>query len=413
MAKGNNADALYRVSKFPIYPSEEQIIALRTTSDNLWEVWNDALHARVNAFETHLTPLYKNLRQAVEMQDSIGVRRIRKEMAVAYKSMPTLYDQINSLTEKRRNGAFGRIPRNWQEETLDALDGAYKSFLALRKRGDYDARPPRERSERAFSEIPGRSGFKIADGHITLSAKYVPAGMELKFSIPNYQQGELARAIGIKKFILFRTPSDMKEAGRFWVSIAYELPQPESKPFVPIAAAYVCLGASSIGIVSPQGEIVIDLWRPDKHWKPKIDEIEEPLKRCAKDSRQWRKLITAKRKMFRLMAVQQKQNHREVVARLVREYGAHFVVTDLVVRSKKGKLADAERPERSGSLGLNWSAQNTGSLAALVAQLEMKARENGGEVRRFQFVPPQTDLRSRERKVPFARLLREQYLQSL
>jgi hypothetical protein len=413
MAKGQN-EALYRVAKFPIYPSGEQVNALRKISANLWKVWNDALEERTHAFTTHLAPLYTQFKSFVESQDAQGVRSLRREISRAYgEHIPTLFDQIGDLTEKRRDRGFSSTPRNWQEETLDTLDGAYKSFLALRKKGDYDARPPRVRDEWEMSEIPGRSGFSIRDGCIELSRKSLPEGVDLRFPIPEYQQGELARAERIKKFTLFRTPRDMREEGRWWISVAYELPPPMVQPFVPEEAAFVALGASSVGVISSRGEVVIDLWRPDKHWKPKIDAMSEQMKRCTKGSRQWKKLNESRKKMFRLMSAQQKLNHREVVACLIREHGVHFVVTEYVVRSKKGKLADAEKTERSGSLGLNWAAQNTGSLAALVAQLMLKAQEHGGNVLRLQFTPPETDLGSRERKIPFAKLLREQFLRTV
>jgi hypothetical protein len=61
------------------------------------------------------------------------------------------------------------------------------------------------------------------------------------------------------------------------------------------------------------------------------------------------------------------------------------VVPVLVVRSKDGKLADAEKPERGGSLGPNWQVQSTGTMSELVLWLMEKVKERGGSVTRQKF----------------------------
>ena len=112
------------------------------------------------------------------------------------------------------------------------------------------------------------------------------------------------------------------------------------------------------------------------------------------------------------MSEQQKLDRREIVSRGLLSHGVHFVVTDLVVRSKKGKLADGQNQERGGSLGLNWSAQNTGSIGFLVEWLSEKVREQGGTVRKHKLVGPFPDGQGHEVKLPMVRLLREQFLQT-
>ena len=90
--------------------------------------------------------------------------------------------------------------------------------------------------------------------------------------------------------------------------------------------------------------------------------------------------------MYELMARQQKLSQRELAIKLIRRHGVHFVVTEIVVRSKDGKLADRTKPERRGDLGLNWAAQNTGALSYLVLWLEGKVKERGGTVVRRKLV---------------------------
>lgn len=406
MAKGKKNDTvLYRVVKFEIHPESEQLALLQKVSDNLMIVWNDALLERQRLFERHHQPLYEAMKTAGE-SELVGLRTALK---AAYRDHRiTLFDQINALTARRCGGsAYAQVPRNWQEETLDTLNGAYSSFLALRRNQDKDARPPRLRGAWDFHEIPGRFGFKILDGSFVLSPG---GGATFTFPIPEHQQGKLADALRVKKFTLFRDERDIRKPGRFWVSIAYEIHRMAETPFDPHRAVYVSLGASSFGIVSPKGEEVLSLWRPDKHWKPKLDALEERVKQCAKGSRVWKRRTAARITMMRKMAAQQRQDQREAVARDLLRHGVHFVVSDVSIRSKKGKLADAEKPERSGPLGLNWAAQNTGSMAYLISWLEEKAKEHGGSVRKHKLTGVLPAGQGEEVKIPMARALRESYL---
>ena len=246
MAKGKSKpEVLYRVAKFPIYPNESQFQILRKVSDNLWMVWNSALEERRTAYSKFVAPLYEGIKESVKNQNAAETTRLRVELKAAYREFPTLFDQINALTPQRKQqNGFAAVPRNWQEETLDTLDGAYKSFLALRKNGDFDARPPRARSEWDFCEVPGRFGFKIQNGEFALSCGKLSLE-PFHFPIPEHQQGLLSRAVAIKKFTLYRDERDMRKPGRFFVSLAYKIAKPEEKPFVPEDAVYISPGASS------------------------------------------------------------------------------------------------------------------------------------------------------------------------
>lgn len=416
MAKGNN-DRLYRVQRFEFYPSKEEESILRRVSSNLGLVYNSALAERQVWFDTHLRPLYEKLKES-ETEDLR--KEVKRQIKGVYKSTPspTLFDQINGLTGKRQSDEeFGLIPRNWQEETLDTLNGGFASFMALRNKGDVDARPPRGKNPEEFCEITGRSGFKlIEEGEkliFVLSCGKLEATM--RFPIPNYQKGKLLGAQKIKKFTLYRDERNLDKPGRWWISIAYEIaPGPLMKKGRVITCSadpvFVHLGASSIGVISAKGEQVIELWRPDQHWQPEIDKVITRMAGCTKGSRKWTKRNEAKRRMQKRAARQQKQNHREVVAKLL-ELGKHFVVSEVVVRSKDGKLADSAKPERGGRLGLNWSAQNTGSFGELVLWLSEKTREHGGSVVRHKLsVPAEFD--GERDKLSLARMLKKSYLQS-
>lgn len=405
--KKKKIDVLYRVVKFEIHPNEAQLSILTEVNDNLREVWNKALADR-NRLSWPLLTLREKARERGD--EHLATRCTRMLPFARKRERRTLFDQINQLTEQRRdNTVWGDIPRNWQEETLDRLSGSYLSWISLRKKGDHDARPPRMWDREDLINIPGRTGLTplnsiLKTGTVEIRCPKVSREVPLLFKVPSYQLGKLEGATKIKKFILHSSYDPKQERNRFWISLAYELPKPKEQKDT--RTVFIALGASSLGVLSEE-DCQVDVWRlerPDKHWMPKIQEINRRSRT--------KKRVRARQIMFQKLARQNKQYIQEVVARLLK-LGTHFVVTDYVVRSKKGKLADSSQKDRGGSPhGLNWAAQNTGHIAALVAQLEIKASEIGGTVTRVKLNLDQADIpRSRgpENKGPMAHLLRAQY----
>src|SRR3989344_4925274 len=181
---GQKSEALYRAVRFEVKPSKRELPILLAVSEILRALWNSALEERQRDFSEFFAPLYADLKSATSLE---GILEIRGKLREAYKAHTiTLFDQINALTARRAEEMeLGAITRNWQEETLDALDGAYKSFLALRRNGDFDARSPRSREEGFFQKIPGRFGFKIAESKPPLSC-----GADRKFSFPTSPTGQ-------------------------------------------------------------------------------------------------------------------------------------------------------------------------------------------------------------------------------
>src|SRR3990167_8663678 len=313
---GEKSDKLYRTEKFEIRLTRDEFYSLLEVSKVMHRVFNEALAERQQIFNEHLAPLYATLKEVVNGDD---IKDIKAKIRKAYSEhSATLFDQINALTSKRR-----------EEETLDQLDGAYKSFITLRKNGDYDARPPRSQEEGFFHKIPGRYGFKIVDRKFFLSAG---ENRKFVFPIPDYQGERLRQAVKFKKFELYRDETDLSKRGRFWVSVAYELPAQVVTVFEPEQAVYLALGASSLGVISSVKEEVIPLWRSDKHWVPKIDEVEKRMKKRLKNSNGWDDLNPARRRMQIISARQRLQDEREVVDYLLDNHGQHFVITELVVR---------------------------------------------------------------------------------
>jgi putative transposase len=393
MAKGKERAVMYRAVRFEVVPTSTQLALLMQISAVLRTVWNEALVPRLEAFARWVE---------ARKEEKGSEKRIK---------IPTLFDQINLLTARREGDAtFAGIPRNWQEETLDRLNGSFQSFFQLRKNNDPHARTPRERGERFFQVIPGRSGFAVTEGVVHFAPQVFGKGV-LAFPVPEYCRAKLADG-KVKKFTLSRDEHDLRKPGRFWVSIVYEIPAPTVAPVGTGEEVYLSLGASSLGVLSKEGAHTVKLWRPDKHWKPKIEALETRLKneKITKGSRKWTGLMDARRRMFELERIQQRQNHREVVKELL-QYGKHFVVTDYTVRSKPGKLADRKVEERGGPQGLNWAAQNTGSFLHLLMHLEEKVKEVGGSVTRHKLTeaPPRGIGQGHENKVAMAKFLKEDY----
>jgi hypothetical protein len=410
--KGEKSVLLYRTVKFEIRPTEAEVAVLTSVSEVLRKLYNWALAQRQAHFAEHIAPWYEKKRMAKQFLLTSPVTLEEAEAGIkgAYKEhpMPTLFDQINSLKAMRANAklfrenpvtftgelldpSFDLITRNWQEETLDSLNGGYTSFAALRQKGDPDARPPKERPEGFFQKIPGRFGFKLSEDFSTITLS-CGSGRKMSFPIASYQkemliEGAKSDKFELKKFELYRDRN-----GRFWISLAYKLGSPEVTEATPDSIVYLGLGTTSIGVVSSSGEEIIYPWRSDRHWKPKIEAVEARMKKLTRGSRQWKKLNVSRRRMWELFSRQNKQWIREVVAKLLEKdkdgkpvYGVHFVVPVLVVRSKDGKLADAEKPERGGSLGPNWQVQSTGTMSELVLWLMEKVKERGGSVTRQKF----------------------------
>lgn len=410
VGKGKNS-TLFRAVKFEIKPETEALNALLVISGICRTVWNESLAEIQAVFDTHLKPIYDKLHSATVSEEEKKALQDAIKKAYTDHPMPTYIDQQNALTEKiPANPKLQSIVRSWIEQVLVELHGSYLSFVSLRKKGDRDAKVPRAKKEGFFCDVSGRSGFKVdlPGGFIVLSTQRL-TDSKLKFGIPPYQLNLLRNALAIKDFTLFRDERDLTKPGRFWISVAYEIPKPETKELVPEEMVFIALGSTKLGVVSPSKQTEIPIGRPDMYWQPKIESVKARMKGCDKGSRKWERLNGARNRMEVLKSRQQKLNRREIVQKLM-QCGTHFVVTDLVVRSKPGKLADKSKQERGGVLGLNWTAQNSGAFGGLVAQLVIKSSERGGTVRRHPM--PLIEGGERLSKVQSANLLREDFLAS-
>jgi hypothetical protein len=498
--KVEKAPVLVRVVKFPISPTPEQMSTLQKVSDNLWQIWNDCLEWRQQYFNEHIKPPYERLKTATPEE----VPNIKSHIKAMYANAPVYHvagvpdrSQASWLTNMRQSRSdFAAIPCGWQQECLKILEGDYLSFGRLRQKGDRTARPPRHKDANGFCEIQGCVSWQLQTSSLLVNpqkelgevhqhaiansngldivlspGKSLPGGVELRFAVPEYQRLVLSRAVKLNKFTLYREKKNNKK--RFWISIAYAVPEPVSVSKTDKNTVFVAFGASHLAVISEKDEKTIDLWRPDRHWLPLINQAKSRglvpvlqskeardrsvasgyvssqvrleaeameaeiifslperarkhnpflyadippeqrplwLEPKQKGSKGWESLFLAVDRMYELMRFQQLQNQREVVARELRLHGVHFVLIEhSPIRAKDGALADKSKDERRGPLGLNWQVQNTGSMARLRQLLEQKAVEWGGSVSTMKLEHYPSG-DVREKKLEAARLAKWQYL---
>lgn len=434
--------------KMALHPGLEALILRMGDGLREWQEWALALQEEQYA-------LYK----AAKEEGREGEKGLLSDF-----DLYSLYSPL-AKREKTSNIARAAVPTNWVlESVFRKICGAYKSFFKLRQRGDADAHTIRMSKDAEgalsvteqsrFVAIQGALNKSSLKGESVVLAPQLFPGMFV-IPVPTHQLAALKKATRLAKFVISRDERDLRRSGRYYISISYEIDVADPAVFVPEDAVYVALGAACIGIVSPRGEEVIPLWRPDKHWMPEIENVRAYLKgfprsrtrpALTRKSLKWQQLAASMNEMYRIMSAQEVLNRREVVIRRLIDgseqvsessrarrhrmkhcrrpqantplmrllgHGTHFVLTDLVVRSKEGKLADSSKEERAGTLGLNWGVQNTGAIGYLARWLEEKVKEHGGSVMRHKLPHeglPELPKAPDERKVPVARALREHFL---
>lgn len=429
-------NTLYQAVSFRISPTDVQSYAIGVMSDSLRSLWNMAVLAREHAYNQHLAPLYASLAEAQKHGDKTKIAALKQALTAA-KQDPEVAQNSNSFAQQKHlltplraaRADMSAVPRAFQICCLDTLDASFKSYYELKKHGDAEAKRPKLKPDHWFQEIGSSNptSFQIdtAAGCISLSCNAIASKADMTFPIPDYQRNKLVGK-RIKKVIVTRN-----KRGVYMLNVVYEFPAPDPVPDIPTTVAhpgntlFIALGTSALAVLAPPlqpgenwREELIQLPRPDMHWKPLIDAVSarmRPLfrKDSETQSKRYRKLKAARAAMFDKLAGQQKLGQREMAQRLLGYGPYHIVLTELVVRSQPGKLADSSQSERRGTLGANWAAQNTGWLDNLVAQMRIKASERGTRVETFKVDPPHPrNADFRERKLAMARLLRDRYLTS-
>lgn len=239
------------------------------------------------------------------------------------------YSQQNDLPKiKKKYPDYKIVYSKVLQYVLKNLDNDYKSFFALWKKGDKDAKPPKYKGKKHFTTmVYNQSGFKVENGKIRLS-QYYDKKQSLEFDIPDKF-----------KFDKIYQVSVYQKDKEFYISVTYEK---QEKEYVDNGLYQaIDLGITNIiTAVNSKGKFLqIKNKRPDKYWLPKIRKIQSRRDHCKKKSRKWNKLDKNLNKMKRKSANQIRDFQHKLSRKIVDNTRANtIIVGDLNVKkmSKKG-----------------------------------------------------------------------------
>ena len=127
--------------------------------------------------------IFKNLSK--QWQEPSWLLERRKEAFEQNIKGINYVKQQNDLPQlKNKFPEYNWVYSKVLQYTLRTLDADFKSFFALNKKGDKDARPPKFKGKKFFTTIIyNQSGFKTGNGWIEFSHKH-PLKTKLRFDIP-------------------------------------------------------------------------------------------------------------------------------------------------------------------------------------------------------------------------------------
>lgn len=354
----------YKTVRFPITVTPEQAAGLQVISTLLTHLWNAALEHRDTVFRTCFVSVWNESARKGFKREWVRRPHVPKDIKPV-----TLFDQINELTEIRASDpTYASLSRSLEEEVLKTLDGSFKSFWELRKRGDWEARPPRQRDPQRFYALYFRaSGYKVKDGRFMIRTG-IPAIPEASFEVPRFIQDRLCNGI-IKQAQIYQKKVGLHDRKEWWVSLNVEYPTPS---VVDRRTVFVEIGTGSIGMMIDDRLTIWNQWQNGKHWDPRVEEVTKRLDTVTKGSRRWKRRYAAKRRMQDLAKNQRIQFQRTLARRIV-DSGDIIVVGEREVRLH---LAKSE----SGDAKMHRAVQNTGSLDRLTHFIKEAAAAAGKTV---------------------------------
>jgi len=313
------------VKKFKIFPTKEQLDVLWTLSENCRLIYNFALTERMETY--------------ANTGKSIGYIKQQNDLPKIKKHYPR-YQQVHSKL---------------LQMTLRTLDADYCSFIALKKNGDVNVRPPKYKGKKHLITLKyNQSGFRLDDGVILLS--HFINDIPLEFDMP-------------LKFHHILQVEIFKHNGQFWIAVIYDKEVPE----------YIdnkLYQAWDLGIkkqtgVNIEGKFIeVKNPRPDKYWRKSITGIQSRRDHCIKGSRKWIYLNFLKRKCEKKQANQLKDFQHKFTTKAVNNTKANTIVFgDLSVK----KMAQSEK----ATPWMNRATQGTGFLGRIASFLTYKCEKVG------------------------------------
>lgn len=307
-----------------IKPTKEQQQVLWDLSEKCRLIYNFALKERKESFE----------------QDK--------------KSVSYLMQQNQLPKTKEQYPEYKWVYSKVLQYMLRTLDADYRSFFALWKKGDKDAKPPKYKGKRFFTTMTyNQSGFKHETGWIQLSHKH-PSEAPLIFDVP-----EIFSFSRIYQINIYRKDGD------FYLSIVYEQQEQEYKDNGKYQA--FDLGVMRHTAVNNQGKtITFENKRPDRYWDKRIRQLQHRRDHCKRNSQKYRYLDASLKRCKRKAANQLRDFQHKLSRKIVDNTKANtIIVGDLSVK----KMCKINRYEK----GLHFSLHNTGNIGRFVGFLTYKA----------------------------------------
>ncbi len=315
--------------KIRVTPAQE--IVLAALSEKCRLIYNFALNERKEAYKEGVN----------------GINYIKQQ-----NDLPSIKENFPEY-----NWVYSKV----LQYTLRTLDADFKSFFALNKFGDKDAKPPKFKGKKFFTTmVYNQSGFKTGEGWMELSHKH-PLGTKLRFLIPEKFAYERVYQISI-----------YKKDKEYYLSILYD----KQEPMFADNQQYQAfdLGVMKHAAVNTMGKFKeFTISRPDQYWQKPTAELQSRRDHCKKFSRKWYKLNILHNRCKKKLAHQLKDFQHKLSKKIIDNTYANTIIV--------GDLSPKQMCQKDKySKGLHRSLQNTGHIGRIVGFLTYKAKRVGKRI---------------------------------
>jgi len=274
--------------------------------------------------------------------------------------------QQNDLPEnEEKYPAYRWVYSKVLQMVLKQLDADYKSFFALWKKGDKNARPPKFKGRKYFTTMTyNESGFKVEKGRVAFAHFY--NDVPLEFQIPGKFEFDKVYQVSI-----------FKNGDDFYISITYEKTE---KPYIDNGLYQaIDLGITKIiTAVNIHGKFLeVKNPRPDKYWQPKIEQVQSRRDHCKKGSNRWTCYHKKLTKMQNKCSNQIRDFQHKLSKKLIENTRANtIIIGNLNVK----QMAESNGNDKKKDRSLHRAVQNNGYLSRFARFLTYKARLAGKRV---------------------------------
>ena len=278
-------------------------------------------------------------------------------------------DQQNALPQlKERYPEYKWVYSKVLQMTLRNLDADFKSFFALWRKGDKQARPPNYKRKSLFMTLKyNQSGFKFVNNTITFSHSH-PLQTPLTFFLSYLPAGNI-KQVEIYYDHLHK---------QWYVSLNCKIEVPEYYD----NGLYQAFDAGIENIVSAvnsQGNFLqIKNRRPEKYWRKKIADIQARRDRCKKFSRKWHRNNDKLYQMIHKLTNQLKDWQHKISKVIVTNTKANTLIFGKpTVKKMASKKNTNTKTKTKTTRTLHYSLQNTGSMSRFSELVAYKAKKIG------------------------------------